>query len=117
MADRISAEQWLAAGKHRRSVYPLKDTSSVPDDRVAEIIKEVLSFAPSAYNTQPVRITLVVGEKHKIFWDIIIEAAKPILQDVSEDIWNAMSGRFQAFKGAHGSVSTSSLPCSDGEIG
>ncbi|KAL7911029.1 Nitroreductase-like protein [Trichoderma velutinum] len=104
MSGKISAEQWLAAAKYRRSVYPLRDTSAVSDDRVADIVKEVLSFAPSSYNTQPVRITLVQGEKHKMLWDIAIEEAEPILKGVSEDVWNSMSRQFQAFRGAHGSV-------------
>ena len=101
----IGADQWLAAAAHRRTVYPLKDTSSVSDDRVKNIIEQVLSFAPSSYNTQPVRISLVTGPKHKQFWDAIIKEAEPILKGISEDVWNAMGPRFEGFKGAYGSVS------------
>lgn len=100
----VSADQWLAAASHRRSVYPLKGTSSVSDARVKEIIEKVLSFAPSSYNTQPVRITLITGPKHKQFWDTIIAAAEPVLKGISEDVWNAMSPKFQLFKSAYGSV-------------
>lgn len=104
MADLVSSTQWLAAAKHRRTVYPLKNTSAVSDERVAKIIEEVLSFSPSSYNTQPVRITLVVGEKQKELWDIAAKAAEPILKAAGEGVWEAMSGRFQMFGGAHGSV-------------
>ncbi|KAK8914941.1 putative nitroreductase HBN1 [Metarhizium anisopliae] len=100
----VSADQWLAAASHRRSVYPLKGTSSVSDARVKEIIEKVLSFAPSSYNTQPVRITLITGPKHKQFWDTIIAAAEPVLKGISEDVWNAMSPKFQLFKSAYGSI-------------
>ncbi len=105
MSSTISADQWLAAAGHRRTVYGLKGTSSVPDSRVAEILEKVLDFSPSSYNTQPVRLSLVTGEKHKQFWDIIINTAGPILKSVSEDVFNAMSGVMQSHKAAYGTVS------------
>ncbi|KAG5979460.1 hypothetical protein E4U55_005152 [Claviceps digitariae] len=100
----ITSDLWLAAARHRRTVYGLKGTSQVSDQKVQSIIEQVLSFAPSSYNTQPVRVTLVTAEKHKQFWDIIIKTAEPFLRAVSEDVWNAMSGQFQAFKAAYGSI-------------
>lgn len=100
----ISADQWLAAAKYRRTVYGLKDTSPVPDSRIEEIIKEVISFSPSSYNTQPGRITLVLGQKHKDLWDIITNVAEPILKGAGPGVWEAMGPRFQAFKNAYGSV-------------
>lgn len=100
----ITAGQWLAAAKHRRTVYGLKGTSPVPDSRIEEIVKEVLTFSPSSYNTQPGRITLVLGEKHKQLWDIVSENAEPILKAAAPGVWEAMSPRFQAFKSAYGSV-------------
>ena len=101
----VSTEQFLAAAKYRRTVYGLKGTSSVSDARIEEIVKEVLSFTPSSYNTQPGRITIVLGDKHKQLWDAVIAEAKPILQGAGEAVWAAMGPRFEAFKGAYGSVS------------
>ncbi|RFU26258.1 hypothetical protein B7463_g10082, partial [Scytalidium lignicola] len=103
-APKITTDQWLAAAKYRRSVYGLKDTSPVPDSRIEEIINEVTSFAPSSYNTQPGRITLVLGQKHKDLWDAVINAAEPILKGAGPGVWDAMGPRFQAFKNAYGSV-------------
>lgn len=107
MSPSISADQFLAAAKHRRTVYGLKDTSPVSDDRIEKIISEVLSFSPSSYNTQPGRITLVLGEKHKQLWDVVIEHAEPILKGAGPGVWDAMGPRFQAFKNAYGSVCSS----------
>ena len=113
MSISISATEWLAAAKHRRTVYPLKGTSKVSDDRVGDIIKDVLSFAPSSYNIQPVRITLVVGDKHKRLWDIVKQEAEPMLKAAGDETWNRMSQRFEMFKAAYGSVRRHStrLPC------
>lgn len=100
----VSTDDWLNAASHRRTVYGLKGTSSIPDDRVEEIIKKVQSFAPSAYNSQPIRFTLVTGESHKRFWDTVLQAAEPILKSVSEQVWNGMQGFLQTHKAAYGSV-------------
>ncbi|KAL7916762.1 Nitroreductase-like protein [Trichoderma velutinum] len=104
MASLISADQFLAAAKHRRTVYGLKGTSAVSDKRVEQIVSEVISFAPSSYNTQPGRFTLVFGEKHKGLWDAIIKEAEPILKGAGEEVWKTMSGIFAAHRGAYGSV-------------
>ncbi|KAI1842490.1 hypothetical protein JX266_011385 [Neoarthrinium moseri] len=104
MASHITTDQFLAAAKHRRTVYALKGSSSVSDSRIEEVVKDVLSFAPSSYNTQSARITLVLGDKHKQFWDIVIKESEPILKGAGEAVWNAMEPRFQGFKNAYGSV-------------
>lgn len=103
-SQNVSADQWLTAASHRRTVYGLKSTSAVSDKGVQQILEKVLSFAPSSYNTQPVRLTLVTGEKHKQFWDIVIKESEPILKGAGEAVWNTMSGIFQAHKAAYGSV-------------
>ncbi|KAF4439655.1 nitroreductase family, partial [Fusarium albosuccineum] len=36
----ISANDWLAAAKHRRTVYGLKGSSALPDSRVEDILKQ-----------------------------------------------------------------------------
>ena len=101
-APQINTDQWLQAAKYRRTVYGLKDTSAVSDSRIEEIVSEVLTFTPSSYNTQPARISLLLGEKHKQFWDVVIKAAEPIL--TAAGVWEAFGPRLQAFKGAYGSV-------------
>lgn len=103
-APKVSTNDWLAAAKYRRSVYGLRGTSKVSDSRVKEIVEEVLAFAPSSYNTQPVRVTLVTGEKHKQFWDIVINTAEPILKGAGEAVWEKMSGIMQSHKASYGSV-------------
>ncbi|KAL7969011.1 Nitroreductase [Trichoderma sp. SZMC 28014] len=104
MSTTVSADQFLAAAKYRRTVYGLKGTSAVSDKRVEQIVGEVLSFSPSSYNTQPVRVTIVTGEKHKQLWDIIIKTSEPILKGAGEAVWTTMSGIFESHKASYGSV-------------
>ncbi|KAM5349435.1 hypothetical protein ACJ41O_005940 [Fusarium nematophilum] len=102
--NNISTDQWLAVAKHRRTVYGLKDTSHVPDSRIEEIVQQVLDFSPSSFNSQPGRVTIVLGEKHKELWQVIIDAAKPVLEAAGPGVWEAMGPRFEGHKSAYGSV-------------
>ncbi|KAK8043137.1 hypothetical protein PG994_013620 [Apiospora phragmitis] len=78
----VTTDQFLQTAKYRRSVYALKSTSPVSDERIEQVVQEILSFAPSSYNTQPVRITLVLCDKHAELFDEIIAAAQPFLTQV-----------------------------------
>lgn len=113
MTSNITALQWLEAAKHRRSVYGLASTSKISKEEIQKILEETLSFAPSSYNTQPTRLTLITGEKQREFWNAIQAVAEPILRDFGESVWAQMGPRFEAFKGAHGSVSRRPPPSSD----
>ncbi|KAL4802416.1 Nitroreductase-like protein [Aspergillus unguis] len=100
----ITTDQWLEAAAYRRSVRALGGTSKVSDERVHEIVSKVLSFAPSSYNTQPVRISLAFGEKHKELWSIILNEAEPILKSINPGLWQKLGPMFEGHKAAYGSV-------------
>ncbi|ERF73754.1 hypothetical protein EPUS_01008 [Endocarpon pusillum Z07020] len=100
----VTADQWLEAAAYRRSVHGLAGTSKVSDKRVEEIVAKVLDFAPSSYNTQPVRISLAFGEKHKELWSIILEKAEPILERINPELWKKLRTLFQSHQAAYGSV-------------
>ncbi|KAJ6134465.1 hypothetical protein N7523_000787 [Penicillium sp. IBT 18751x] len=100
----ITADQWLEAAAYRRSVHGLAGTSKVSDTRVQEIVSKVLSFAPSSYNTQPVRISLALGQKHKELWSIILKEAEPILKSINPNLWHKLGPLFETHKAAYGSI-------------
>jgi predicted oxidoreductase (fatty acid repression mutant protein) len=100
----ITTDQWLEAAAHRRTVYGVAGTSKVSDARIEEIVSKVLSFAPSSYNTQPVRISLAFGEKHKELWSIIIKEAEPVLKGMNVAIWEKFGPILNSHKNAYGSV-------------
>ncbi|KAI5456862.1 nitroreductase family protein [Mariannaea sp. PMI_226] len=100
----FTGSQWLKAAENRRSEYKLASTSHIDDKQVEDILRQVLSFAPSAYNSQPVRITLITAAKHKQLWDTIIALAEPILKTIGAEVWDAMKGKLEAHKGAYGSI-------------
>lgn len=101
----VGANQWLSAAAHRRSIYGLKGTSVITDERVTEIIRVVQSFSPSAYNSQPLRFTLVTKAKHKQMWDVILQAAEPVLRNAGSSVWDTMKAAMEGHKAAYGTVS------------
>ncbi|KAL4765258.1 nitroreductase family protein [Aspergillus foveolatus] len=100
----ITTDQWLEAAAYRRSIRALGGASKVSDERVHEIVAKVLSFAPSSYNTQPVRISLAFGEKHKELWSIILREAEPILKSINPGLWQKLGPLYEVHKAAYGSV-------------
>ncbi|GAW12882.1 hypothetical protein ANO14919_022530 [Xylariales sp. No.14919] len=102
MLCNMNANQFLKAAAYRRTCYALTNTSKVSDERIMEIVKEVLSFAPSSYNMQSARLSVVLGKKHEAMWDAIIEAAAPIFKGAG--VWGAMEPILEASKNSYGSV-------------
>ncbi|GFF94887.1 putative nitroreductase HBN1 [Aspergillus udagawae] len=89
---------------YRRSVHGLAGTSKLSDERVQETISKVLSFALSSYNTQPVCISVALGEKHKELWSIILKEAEPVLTSINLGLWQKLGPMFQSHKAAYGST-------------
>ena len=106
MSTRPSTAEFLKAIEHRRTVYPLNNKVDISDDRIVEIVQEVLKVSPSSYNTQPMRVAVMLGEEHVKLWKIVREHALPILKAAGEKIVEMMSSRIDMFEGAYGSVST-----------
>ena len=110
MPGPVSTAEYLKAIGYRRTVYPLSDKNlPISDDRIVEVVSEVLKIAPSSFNNQTFRVAIMLGEQHKKFWQIVIDNAMPILQGAGEEVVKAMDQRFTMFKAAYGTVSA--YPC------
>jgi len=105
-SSKVPTAEFIKAIGHRRTVYPLSDKDlPVSDDRIVEIVQEVLKVAPSSYNNQSGRIAIFLGDNHKQFWQIIRDVAMPMLQQAGEEAVNAMTQRFDMFSAAYGTIS------------
>lgn len=101
----VTSSTYLEAVKHRRTVYGVTDDISVSDDRIIEIVNQVIQSLPSSWNMQSTRILLTLGKEHKRFWDTVIDAAKPfILGQKGEEDWQRNEKRFKSFQHAYGTV-------------
>lgn len=64
--------------KNRRSRYAIEATSPVPDREIEEIIKTVLTYMPSAFNSQTTRMVLLLGANHLKLWSIVKETLREL---------------------------------------
>lgn len=101
----IKSSTYLGAVKHRRTVYGVTDEIPVSDERIVEIVHEVIQTCPSSWNMQSTRILVTLGKAHKRFWDTVIASAKPfILEQQTEEDWKRNEDRFKSFRAAYGTV-------------
>lgn len=70
---------FIQAIARRRSYYHLKDRPLVDDERVVELIDELLATMPTPYNVQSARVVLLLGDHHREMWHLVIEALREIL--------------------------------------
>ena len=76
----MSSKAFLETLAKRRTYYQLGGKSPISDARVQEIIKQVILNVPSAFNSQTVRVVLLVKDEHRKLWDIATEVLKSVCQ-------------------------------------
>jgi len=102
--SKIPTAEYIKAVQYRRTVYPLTGESPISDDRIVEVVQEILAVAPSSYNIQPMRVAIMLGAEHKKLWQIIRDESLPLLAGAGEQVVNMMKGRFDMFEAAYGSI-------------
>lgn len=101
----VTSSAYLEAVKHRRTVYGVTDKVPVSDDRIIEIVNQIIQTMPSSWNMQSTRILVTLGTEHKKFWDTVIAAAKPaVLEKQGEEGWKRNESRFKSFRAGYGTV-------------
>lgn len=65
--------------KHRRTCYSISNESKVSDKELQEIVDFAVTNVPSAFNSQSTRVVLLLGENHKIFWNIVKETLRKVV--------------------------------------
>jgi hypothetical protein len=89
------------AVKERRTIYGISDKVSIADDKIIEIVKHAVKYAPSAFNSQSARVVvLLAGEHHKL-WEIVKDALRPLL---TPDQFAGTEAKLDAFRAGHGTV-------------
>lgn len=59
--------------KKRHSIYGLSEKSTLADEALAGLLRQVIDNMPTAYNMQSSRMVLLLGGAHKTLWmDIVL---------------------------------------------
>lgn len=64
---------FLEAIKQRRSYYNLSHSLPVSEEMLIKTVKEVTELVPDAMNMKSQNVIVVLGEKHKAFWDMVYD--------------------------------------------
>ena len=99
----MSADAFLSAVKARRTYYQLDSSSTISDERIQELLNQVILNTPSAFNSQTTRALLLLGDEHKKLWNDI---TKPAVKAVAPaEAWPASDQKLTGFANAYGTVS------------
>ncbi len=83
----------------RRSVYALSNIAQLSDDILAKEIGEIVSLTPSAFHSEAQRAVLLFGEKHKLLWEIVLSALRPMVPAADFPRTEAKVAAFAAGRG------------------
>ncbi len=98
------ADSLFAPVKARRTYYQLSDESPISDDRIHELVQEVIKHTPSSFNSQSTRAVVLLGDEHEKLWEDIV---KPAVKAVAPpEAWEGSNKRLSGFAAAYGTVST-----------
>lgn len=85
----------------RRSNYSITNTSPISDERIEELLKECITYVPSAFHSQSSRAVLLLGDKHKKLWSIVKETLRAI---VPADKFGPTDQKIDTFAAGYGTI-------------
>lgn len=85
----------------RRSRYQLDKNLIVSEAEVEQIVKACLWQAPSAFNVQSARVSLLVGKSHEILWNLTKQALRAM---VPAEQFASTEEKINSFAAAYGTI-------------
>jgi predicted oxidoreductase (fatty acid repression mutant protein) len=95
------ADTYLDFIRQRRTFYSLTNTSPVSDERIVEVVREVVRHSPSSFNGQTSRVVILLREEHLKLWTIALEVLKSTFPAQS---WDVYEKKLNDRKAAYGTV-------------
>lgn len=76
MRKYFSMSEFLTAVKSRRSIYTISKETTIPDDEIISLVKQLIVAVPSGYNSQSARVVMLFGENHTKLWNIVMKTLR-----------------------------------------
>ena len=73
------SRSFMDAIAHRRSFYALKNESPISDKEIHKLVQQVVTYVPSAFNTQSTRMVVLLGDKHIKLWKLVKNVLKALI--------------------------------------
>ena len=85
----------------RRTFYGIGKEEVTSDEVIQEIIAHAVKHTPSAFNSQSVRVVLLLGKHHDKLWNITKEALRKV---VPADQFASAEDKIDSFRNGHGTI-------------
>jgi len=92
---------YFDALEKRRSIYTLKSSSRISDEKIEELVGHCLLHTPTAFNSQNGRVVVLLKQDHHDLWEMIRAALKAMM---SEKKFVKTSAKIDGFKAAYGTI-------------
>ena len=93
--------EFYEAIKARRTRYNIGDSSTVSDERIEEMLRIAVKYAPSSFHSQSSRTILLLGQNHTKFWSIVKETLRSM---VSVAKFPVTEEKVNSFAAGHGTI-------------
>ena len=93
--------QVLEFAKKRRTRYGLTDKILLSEMDLLDIISQSVKYTPSPFNCQGGRIVVLLGEKSRLFWNIVLEKLRSV---VPESHFPATKEKIESFASGYGTI-------------
>lgn len=125
-SSELSSKPFLEAVSHRRSVYTLSNSSTIPDSHLLSILEDALEKTPAAFGSFTTRLVLLLrdepasaaaekkstvdtkgGGAQVRMWDLVEKVLRAKFDEKGGDEkdWEATRQKIDGFRGAYGTVS------------
>jgi len=94
-------KDFFTAVAERRTFYGISKEVVTSDEVIIEIIEQAVKHTPSAFNSQSVRVVLLLGKHHDKIWDIAKEALKKI---IPTDQFASVEDKINSFSNGYGTI-------------
>lgn len=86
----------------RRSRYALTKKSPIADTELQQLLSEIVTNVPSAFNSQSSRLVVLLHAEHDKFWEMV----KTVLKvQIPQDKFEQTEKKLSSFGAAYGTVS------------
>ncbi len=92
---------FLEAIVNRRTFYNITSASTIPDERIKEMISAAVKHCPSPFNSQTGRVLLLLNDSHTYFWDVVLKTLKEL---VPPENFAPTESKIAGFAAGHGTV-------------
>lgn len=87
--------------KARRSIYGISKETTIPNENIVELVKEAVTNAPTAFNSQSSKVIILFGKNHDMLWNFTMDTLKKI---VPAENFAATEEKINSFKSGYGTI-------------